>query len=129
MDEVRLVARLILAGVFAVAGAAKLADLPGTRDSVSAFGAPGRLVGPLAVLLPLAELATAALLVPAATAGAGATAALILLLVLSAGIAAGIARGEAPDCRCFGRLRSEPVGPSTLARNFGLALLAAVVVV
>ena len=51
-----LVARVLLAAVFAVAGAAKLRDRPGTRQAVVDFGAPERLAGPLAVLLPLAEL-------------------------------------------------------------------------
>src|SRR5262249_33556423 len=62
-----LVGRLALAGVFAVAGAAKLADRAGTRDAVAAFGVPERLASPAGLLLPLAELATAVLLLPAAT--------------------------------------------------------------
>jgi uncharacterized membrane protein YphA (DoxX/SURF4 family) len=129
MDEVRLVVRLILAGVFAVAGAAKLADLQGSRAAVAGFGVPERLVGPVAILLPMAELAAAALLIPAATASAGATVALVLLFALSLGVAVGIARGRTPDCHCLGQLHSEPTGPRTLGRNFGLALVATLVVV
>ena len=128
MDEVLLVARLVLAAVFAVAGAAKLADLAGSRAAVAGFGVPERLAAPIGTLLPFAELATAVLLLPAATARAGAIAALALLLAFSVGIASSIARGEAPDCHCFGQLHSEPAGPKTLGRNFGLALLAGFVV-
>lgn len=129
MDEALLAARLALAAVFVVAGVAKLADLAGSRAAVAGFGLPERLAAPIGTLLPFAEIATALLLLPAATARAGAAAALALLLAFSAGIAASIARGEAPDCHCFGQLHSEPAGPKTLGRNFGLALLAGLVVV
>ena len=38
-----MIAALVLAGVFAVAGAAKLADLEGSRRAAAAFGLPPRL--------------------------------------------------------------------------------------
>src|SRR6187551_335363 len=59
MDGILLIARLLLAGVFAVAGAAKLTDLAGTRRALAGFGIPDRLGGSLALALPLAELAIA----------------------------------------------------------------------
>jgi uncharacterized membrane protein YphA (DoxX/SURF4 family) len=68
METALLIARLVLAGVFAVAGVAKLADLPGSRRAVAAFGVPRHLADPLGLLLPLAELAVAALLLPTAAA-------------------------------------------------------------
>lgn len=129
MDAALLVARLVLAAVFALAGAAKLADLPGSRAAVEGFGVPRALAAPIGTLLPFAELATAALLVPEATAGVGAAAALGLLLAFSVGIASSVARGEAPDCHCFGQLRARPAGPPALGRNFALALLAGFLVV
>jgi thiol-disulfide isomerase/thioredoxin len=122
-----LVLRLLLAGVFAVAGLAKLADRAGARDAATGFGLPARLTGAVAVGLPLAELATAAALVPAATATAGAIGALVLLLTFCAAIANAMRQGRAPDCHCFGTLHSAPAGPATLARNAGLAAAAAVV--
>jgi uncharacterized membrane protein YphA (DoxX/SURF4 family) len=128
LDAALLAARLLLAAVFAVAGAAKLADLAGSRSAVAGFGVPERLARPLGTLLPFAELAVAVALLPAASARAGATGALVLLLGFSAGIARSIARGESPDCHCFGQLHSEPAGPRTLARNFALAVVAAFVV-
>lgn len=127
MDAAVLAARLILAAVFAVAAAGKLADLTGSRATLAHLGIPGRLSGPLGTALPFLELATAIALVPDATAEAGAIAALALLLAFSLGITASIARGEAPDCLCFGQLHSEPVGRRTLGRNFALALLAGLV--
>jgi uncharacterized membrane protein YphA (DoxX/SURF4 family) len=129
MDAAVLVARLLLAAAFAIAGAAKLTDLGASRAALAEFGLPHRMAIPAGTLLPFAELATAVALVPAATARAGATAALVLLLVFSAAVASSLARGESPNCQCFGQLRAAPVGPSTLARNFALALLAGFVLV
>jgi hypothetical protein len=129
MDAAVLAARLVLAAVFALAGAAKLADPAGSRAAVAGFGVPERLAGPIGTALPIVELGTAATLLPEATAEAAAAAALGLLLALSAGISSSIARGEAPDCHCFGQLHSAPAGPRTLARNFALALLAGFVLV
>jgi len=127
MDAVLLVARVVLAAVFVVAGLAKLADRQGTRTAARDFGAPESLAGALAVLIPLAELAVAVLLLPATTAVWGAIGALVLLAVFSAAIGLAMARGKAPDCHCFGRLHSEPSGWKTLARNGVLAAFAALV--
>jgi methylamine dehydrogenase accessory protein MauD len=129
MSTTLLVIRLILAAVFAVAGVGKLADRDGSRHAASEFGVPLALVGTVAIVLPLAELATAALLLVPATARWGAIAALVLLAAFMVAIARSIARGEAPDCHCFGQLHSEPAGPATLARNAGLAALATFVIV
>ncbi len=102
MNTVAVISRLVLALVFAVAAAAKLADRGGTREAVIAFGGPTRGAGALAVALAIVELMTAGLLLPAGTAVAGAIAALALLAGFSILIAANLMRGRAPDCHCFG---------------------------
>jgi thiol-disulfide isomerase/thioredoxin len=121
--------RVLLAAVFALAAVGKLRDLPGSRRAMREFGVPERGVAAIGVLLPLAELATAAALLPSSSARWGGLAALALLLAFSAGIARALRRGEAPDCHCFGQIHSAPAGRGTLARNGALAVLAAVVVV
>ena len=121
MDLVLLAARLVLAAVFVVAGLAKLMDLPGSRQAMSGFGVPSCPGGSFGLFLPLAELVTAVLLFPLASAWWGGLAALTLLLLFIAGISVTMARGQAPDCHCFGQLHSEPVGWSTLVRNTVLA--------
>lgn len=123
-----LAARLVLAVVFAVAGFTKLVDRDGTRLAVRAFGVPTALAGPVAVILPLAEMATALALVAPDTAVTGAVAALVLLGWFMVAIAANLARGREPDCHCFGQLHSAPLGWPTLVRNTVLAGLAALVV-
>lgn len=128
MELFLLFARLILAGVFGVAGIAKLFDREGGEKAIVGFGVPEKLAKPLAVILPLTEILTAILLLPLATAWVGATAALTLLLVFVGGIVYNLIRGEAPDCHCFGQIHSEPVGWSTLIRNAVLAAIAGFVV-
>jgi thiol-disulfide isomerase/thioredoxin len=128
-DIIDMVARLLLCTVFTVAAWTKLIDRQGTREAIVAFGAPERAAAPLALLIPVAELAAAALLLPAATAVAGSLVALGLLLVFSVAIAVNLARGRAPECHCFGQLHSAPAGPRTLARNFALAAAAVLVLV
>ena len=130
MSAALSIAALVLAVVLAIAGLAKLADLDGSRKAVAAFGVPGRFARPLGTLLPLAELATAALLAIGAAASqaflvAGAVSAVALLTAFCAAIALSLIRGRAPDCHCFGQLHSAPAGSRTLARNGALLSLAA----
>ncbi len=86
MDLLTLLARLLLASVFAVAGVAKLGDRVGSRRVAADFGLPAALSTPLGILLPLAELAVAVALIPTASALWGALGALALLLLFVAGI-------------------------------------------
>ncbi len=128
MGAVTLIARLVLAGVFLIAAAAKLGDHSGSRKALLEFGVPKRLAGLLAVLLLIAELGVAIALLPATSAWFGALGALGLLALFILGISANLARGRTPDCHCFGQIHSEPIGLSTLARNGALAAIAGLVV-
>ena len=128
MDAVLLSARLALAGVFTVAGVTKLLDRTGAREGLAGFGLPAWLAGPLAVALPAAELSVATALVPRTSAWWGGLGALGLLVAFTIAIALSLARGQRPECRCFGQLRSAPVGWPTLLRNVVLGALAVFVV-
>ncbi len=128
MGIVLLVARLLLGGVFLVAGVAKLADRPGSKQGLIDFGVPKSLAATLGILLPLTEVAVAVALIPTATAWWGALGALALLLLFVVGIGANLARGRKPDCHCFGQLHSAPAGWSTLLRNGVLAAVAGFIV-
>jgi thiol-disulfide isomerase/thioredoxin len=124
MPELLVVAALVLSAVFAVAGLAKLFDRTGARSAAQSFGIPERLSGAVGVALPLAELMVAGLLVSTSTRWWGGVAALGLLLLFCGAIGVALARGDRPDCHCFGQLHSEPIGPGTLVRNGVLAVLA-----
>ncbi len=127
MDVVLLLARLVLAAVFFVAGFAKLVDLPGSRQAMRGFGLPEKVAGPTGLALPIVEIVVAVLLLPVATAAWAGLAGLVLLLLFVAGIGYNLARGRTPDCHCFGQLHSEPIGRGTLIRNGVLAALAALI--
>lgn len=129
MSPLVVFSAIALTAVFSVAGVAKLLNRSGSRHAARSFGVPDRLAGAVALALPLAELAIALLLLPAATRWWAAVAALALLLAFCAAIAIAMARGKAPECHCFGQLHSAPAGWKTLARNGALVLIAGFIVV
>ncbi|MEX1206041.1 MAG: MauE/DoxX family redox-associated membrane protein [Dongiaceae bacterium] len=124
------IARLTIAVLFAAAGLSKLRRPAEFRDAVAAYDLiSGRAVAPVASTLAAAEVVGAALLLWPAGRVAGAVLLGAMLLAFSAAIAISIRRGRTDiDCGCWlfgarpaagqGRL-----GPSTLARNGGLAVL------
>lgn len=128
MAVAALVARLILAAVFGLAGVTKLLDRGGTRTTIVEFGAPEGLATPAALLVPAVELAAVGLLLPSGGATPGLAVAVVLLLVFSAAIGVNLARGRAPECHCFGQLHSAPAGWRMLARNGLLLAIAAAAV-
>lgn len=125
MDTFLFLLRVILFAIFALAGIAKLYDLPGSKKAVKDFGVPDFLAKPLAVLLPVAEIIVAGLLIFVQTSWFGAIGGAALLAVFIGGMAYQMAKGNAPDCHCFGAVHSEPVSPKSLIRN-ALFLLPAV---
>ena len=129
MEMVLLFARGFLALVFGIAGIAKVADASGSRRAIVAFGVPEKFATPLGLGLPFAEILIALSLIPIRTAWLGSIAAFALLVMFAAGIAVNLARGNSPDCHCFGQLHSEPVSWLTFARNLALIALAGVIVV
>lgn len=128
MDTVWLFARLILAIVFTVAAAGKIMDLEGSVKATRGFGVPEGFARPIGIALPFLELLAAALLLPVRTAQFGAMIASVLLLGFLAGMVNSLRQGKAPDCHCFGTFHSEPVGPSTIARNAGLLALGVLII-
>ena len=129
LDTSALVVRLILAAIFATAAVAKIAGRRSVPTTLRAFGVPSGAAKLLTLLLPAAELAVAAALVPAVTARYGALAAAGLLAAFTGAVAYQLARGRRPDCNCFGELHSAPIGSGTLARNVILLAAAAFVAV
>lgn len=129
MELALLVARLLLAAVFFLAGVSKLADRKGASKALIEFGLPTAFAQPLSLLLSLAEITVAVALISVALAWYGACAALALLSIFVIGISITLARGRAPDCHCFGQLHSAPIGRSTLIRNGVLGAVAGWLVV
>ena len=124
-----LALRAGLAVVFVAAGVAKLLDRPGTRATVVEFGVGRRTARVVAAWLPAVEIAVGVALVPTFSARYGALGACVLLAVFTVAVVRSLARGQAPDCHCFGQVHSRPVGPGTVARNVVLFAFAAFVAV
>jgi SAM-dependent methyltransferase/thiol-disulfide isomerase/thioredoxin len=112
-----------------VAATTKLLDMRGFRAALEGFGVTGPWAAVAAVVIPGAELLAAGLAIPGATARAGASVAIGLLITFEVAIALALRRGAAPECHCFGQLHSRPAGGETLARNALFAAVAVVVVV
>ena len=117
MSELGYLAALVLAGVFAWAGAAKLGARRRTTRTFRALGLPAPAT--LAVAVPVVELALAAGLV--VVPGWAAAGALALLAAFSVFLARGIRAGVDVGCGCFGSAASEPVSGVELVRNAVLA--------
>src|SRR5205085_11558818 len=92
-------------------------------------GVPARLAVPLRIGLPSVELLVALSLLPQATAWWASLGATVLLVLFSVVLAVQLARGQTPDCHCFGQLHTAPVSGATLARNVALAAVSALLVV
>lgn len=124
MDTFLLLLRIALAGVFAAAAFGKLFDRKGSEKSFSDFGVPDYLQRPLASILPIAELGVALTLLFVSTSWFGAVGAAALMIVFLGGMFFQLAKGNAPDCHCFGQLHNEPVGPASVVRNLVLLAMA-----
>jgi len=129
MEVVLLTARVTLALVFGVAGIAKMADFAGSRRALTDFGVPEWMSAPLSRSLPFVEVMVALALIPRTTAWWAAIAAAVLLLAFAGGIGLNLARGNSPDCHCFGQLHSKPVSSSTFTRNLILMAVAGLIIV
>jgi peroxiredoxin/uncharacterized membrane protein YphA (DoxX/SURF4 family) len=128
MDVILLLIRLFLFGVFALAGVSKLLDPKGSEKAFEDFGVPEELAKPTALALPIAEISIGFLFLFLATSWLAAIAGLLLLLVFIGGMVYQMAKGNAPDCHCFGQIHSEPVSKTSVIRNVGFALLALLLV-
>jgi peroxiredoxin len=129
MEIILLLIRLFLVGIFALAGIGKLLDLPGSEKAVKDFGMPEDLAKPFSVVLPIAEIFIAVLLLFVQSSWLGAIGGFLLLLIFIGGMLVQMAKGNAPDCHCFGQIHSEPVSAKSLIRNAVFATLAFVLIV
>ena len=128
MELLGFVSRVVLVGVFALAGVSKLRDRAGTARALEDFGLPRGFAQSGWWTLPAAELGIAILLILPTTVRFGGIAALLLLLAFIGAIAVNLSKGNRVDCHCFGEVHSAPIGARTVIRNVVLALLALFVV-
>ena len=125
-DELSLLARLVVGGVFLAAGTAKASRRGRARfdAALRGFRIPRALIQATATWLPRFEIVLGALLVAGLAVRPASLVSLALLLAFSALIARAVLRHEDVDCGCFGSASAEPVGIASLVRNAALASLA-----
>lgn len=121
--------RLVLAAVFAAAGASKLPDPAESVRAVRAYRLlPEAAVHAVAYGLPVLEVALAVLLFLGLVIRLAAVLSAVLLAVFLAGIASVAARGLSIDCGCFGGGGAVAAGDTRytaeLLRDTGLLALA-----
>jgi uncharacterized membrane protein YphA (DoxX/SURF4 family) len=126
-------ARLVLGGVFVVAGALKIPDPAAAVRAVRAYRLlPESLVAPVAFGLPVLEIAVGLALLIGVFVRTAALAAAVLLVLFLVGIGSAWARGLRIDCGCFGNggevAAGETAYPLEVLRDgvlLGVALLLA----
>jgi Methylamine utilisation protein MauE len=122
-----LLLRFALAAIFLHAGTVKLSDLGEFRTAVRNYRLlPEFAVAPVAVALPLAEVACGVLLVFGVGTGPVAAVLVLLLAVFVVAIAVNLLRGRTFSCGCSGTTSSD-ITWRHVAVNAVLAVLAALV--
>lgn len=102
-DWVGTLARLILGGVFIVAGALKVPDINASVRAVQAYELlPNDIARVVGYGLPFLEIALGLLLVLGLLTRAAAITAGVLLVAFIIGVGSAWARGLSIDCGCFG---------------------------
>lgn len=129
MEVFLLILRLALAGIFALAGVAKFLDIEGSVKAFREFGVPAAIAKPSSIALSVLEIAIAVMLIFTTTSWIAAIGALFLLVLFIGQMLYQMARGNAPDCHCFGQIHSEPVGKVSVIRNAIFAVPAALLAI
>lgn len=121
-----LALKLLLAGVFLVAGVEKASDPRTFAEQIANYQLLSEWSGWGAALLPATEIAAAfVLLFGTRRWSRSATAVLMgMLMMFTLAIIQAWSRGINTDCGCFGQ-GSSPVGPLSVLRNSGLLLAGA----
>jgi uncharacterized membrane protein YphA (DoxX/SURF4 family) len=122
-------ARLLLGGVFLVAGLLKLPDPAAAVRAVRAYRLlPEGLVAPVAFGLPVIEIAVGLALLAGVFVRTAAMASAVLLLVFLAAVGSAWARGLQIDCGCFGNGGTVAAGqtayPAEVLRDTALLVVA-----
>ncbi|MGD9960573.1 MauE/DoxX family redox-associated membrane protein [Nocardioides sp.] len=128
-----LVARLLVGGVWVVAGALKLPDPSASVRAVRAYDLlPESIVPTVGHLLPVLEVVVGALLIVGLLTRGAAVVSGLLFVAFIIGISSAWARGLQIDCGCFGgggyKEGASAEYPWEIARDTGLLLLSAFLV-
>lgn len=123
--------QFVLAAVFVVAAAGKIADPPGFAHEIHNYALlPGFAVNALALVLPWLELVCGLALFVGVARRSSARILGLLLVVFVIALGINLIRGRPVDCGCFGTSKVEKTSEQRLrdmkwaiARDFGFLLL------
>lgn len=132
-EWVGLALRLVVGGVWLVAGALKLPDPAQSVAAVRAYELlPAPLIEPIGQLLPVIEVVVGLMLILGVLTRSAAVVSAVLFIAFIIGIASAWARGLNIDCGCFGGGGYDPDAaekyPWEIARD-GVLLLASLFLV
>ena len=120
-----LVVRVVLGGIFLVAGASKVGHAAEFAQQIAAFRLlPQPVVAPMALLLPFLEILLGGYLVIGLFTRVSAWVATLLLLVFDGAIASAVVRGMTLNCGCFGTHDATVTTWAEVARDAVFVLLA-----
>lgn len=130
MGWVTFAARLLVGGVWLVAGLLKLPDLPSSVRAVRAYQLlPEAVVPAVGYALPILEVVVGLMLLVGLMVRGAAVVSGVLFVAFIVGISAAWARGLQIDCGCFGgggyNANATDEYPWEIARDLGLLLASA----
>ena len=126
MKAFNLILRLIVGGVFVVAGALKIWEPAAFATDIGNYRLlPHEAINLLAIMLPWIEVAAGLLLILGIWKRASALVVTVLMIVFLVAIAQALARGLDIRCGCFGTVDARKVGILALAQDAALLAMAA----
>jgi uncharacterized membrane protein YphA (DoxX/SURF4 family) len=128
MNVAVLIARILVGGVFAIAGGLKIGHADQFAAQIAAFGiVPQAVIAPMALLLPFLEVLLGIYLIVGLYTRLVAGIAIVQLLIFSAAIASAVLQGHSLSCGCFGPNDTSVTSWPEVGRDMALALVAAFV--
>jgi uncharacterized membrane protein YphA (DoxX/SURF4 family) len=125
MNVALLIVRLVLGGVFIVAGAAKIGHPDVFAAEIAGFQMlPEAVIRPLALILPFLEVLLGGYLALGLYARAAGWVAAIQLVIFAVAIGSAVARGMTISCGCFGPDDRTVTSWPEAGRDLALAVLA-----
>jgi len=128
VNWVVLALRVVIGGIFIVAGASKIGHAPLFAAQIAGFRIlPEPVVAPLAVVLPFLEILLGGYLIVGFFTRVAAWAAVVMLALFDLAIASAVVRGLTVSCGCFGPNDATVTTWSEVARDALFVALALII--
>lgn len=128
-DVILTYSRVVLSSILFVAAVAKSIEFPGFASNLSEFEIPQSLRRAVGLMVVAAEAVLAFALLIDDVAQPAAALTTLMLVAFSLGIVRSLLQGKRPNCRCFGALSAQRIGPSSIVRNLALLGLSALLMI